>query len=45
MKNVLVISRKQKHLVALDRTPDRPSKLLLPIARIETNKCRLRSPQ
>ena len=45
MKNVLIVPREEERLVALDRTSDRRSKLVLLIARIETHKRRRRSPQ
>src|ERR1700676_3322108 len=45
MKNVLIVSRKQKRLVALDGATDCPSELMLLIARIEAHKCRSRASQ
>src|ERR1039457_2964212 len=45
MKNVLIVIRKKECLVTLNRTSDGSAKLIPHIARIETHKCRRRSPQ
>ena len=42
VKNMLIVSRKKEHLIALDRPPNRPSKLVLHPARIESHKRRRR---
>ncbi len=45
MKNMLIVARQEKGLVALDRTSDRPSKLVLLIGGTEADKGRRRSTQ
>ena len=45
IENVLIVTRKQERLVALDRPSERRSKLVLHIARIESHKWRRRSSQ